>query len=68
MANGVVGAIDCSWSKPRSYPTWGGLSLEVLGTGGALDLDAFRQRLHILRTHSGSLARPPARNIRPPGS
>lgn len=30
--------------------------------------DAFRQRLHILRTHSGSLARQSARNIRPPGS
>jgi predicted dehydrogenase len=47
LANGVVGSIDCSWSKPRSYPTWGGLTIEVLGTGGALDLDAFRQRLEV---------------------
>ncbi len=47
LANGVVGTIDCSWSRPRSYPTWGGLSLEVLGTGGAIDLDAFRQRLEV---------------------
>jgi predicted dehydrogenase len=47
FGDGVIATIDCSWSKPRSYPTWGGLSLEVLGTGGALDMDAFRQHLVI---------------------
>ena len=47
LANGVFASIDCSWSKPRSYPTWGGMRLEVLGTGGALDMDAFRQHLTV---------------------
>jgi predicted dehydrogenase len=47
MANGIFASIDCSWSKPRAYPTWGGLSLEVLGTGGAVDVDLFRQRLSV---------------------
>jgi predicted dehydrogenase len=47
LANGVVGTIDCSWSKPRAYPTWGGMALEVLGTRGALDMDAFRQHLSV---------------------
>ena len=45
--NGVFATIDCSWSKPRSWPTWGGLSIEVLGTGGAIAADAFRQRLDL---------------------
>lgn len=45
FAGGIFATIDCSWSKPRSYPTWGGMTLEVLGTGGALDMDAFRQHL-----------------------
>jgi predicted dehydrogenase len=44
---GVFATIDCSWSKPRGYPTWGGLRLEALGTGGALDMDAFAQRLEV---------------------
>lgn len=47
LANGIIATIDCSWSKPRSYPTWGGMTLEVLGTAGALDMDAFRQHLSV---------------------
>lgn len=47
LANGIFGTIDCSWSKPRSYPTWGSMTLEVLGTRGALDMDAFRQHLTV---------------------
>lgn len=47
FANGIIATIDCSWSKPRSYPTWGGMTLEVLGTGGALEMDAFRQHLTV---------------------
>jgi predicted dehydrogenase len=45
FANGTFATIDCSWSKPRSYPTWGGLSVEVVGTGGVVTADAFRQHL-----------------------
>jgi predicted dehydrogenase len=37
--------IDCSWSRPDSYPTWGGLGMEIVGEKGVLDVDAFRQRL-----------------------
>jgi predicted dehydrogenase len=40
----VVVTIDCSWSRPDSYPTWGGLALEIVGERGVLDVDAFRQR------------------------
>lgn len=45
FADGVVATIDCSWSKPRSYPTWGGLSIDVVGTTGTLSTDAFAQHL-----------------------
>ena len=47
FANGVFATIDCSWSKPRSWPTWGGLAIEALGTSGAIEADAFRQRLDV---------------------
>ena len=44
-ANGVIAGIDCSWSKPDSYPTWGGLKLQLVGTKGIADLDAFVSRV-----------------------
>ena len=45
FANGVLATIDSSWSKPRTYPTWGGLAIEAVGTRGVLATDAFAQHL-----------------------
>lgn len=44
-AGGLVATIDCSWSKPDSFPTWGGLTLQLVGSGGIADLDAFGARV-----------------------
>ena len=44
-ASGVVATIDCSWSMPADAPTWGGLTLQALGTGGQLQIDAFAQHV-----------------------
>lgn len=44
-ANGVIATVDCSWSKPDSYPTWGGLTLQLVASGGIADLDAFASRV-----------------------
>ena len=58
FASGVSATIDCSWSKPRSYPTWGGLSVQAVGTGGAFGIDAFRQRLAVYGTHETGISWP----------
>ncbi len=42
---GVFATLDTSWSRPASYPTWGDVTLQVLGTGGVLELDMFKQNL-----------------------
>lgn len=39
--NGVTGTIDCSWSAPADNPVWGGLTLQLVGSDGIADLDAF---------------------------
>lgn len=44
---GIFATIDCSWSRPDGYPTWGGLTIEAVGTGGVLTLDAFAERLSV---------------------
>ncbi len=42
---GTVATIDCSWSEAPDSPTWGGLRLQALGTGGQLQIDAFAQHV-----------------------
>ena len=44
-ASGMVATIDCSWSQPEDAPTWGGLRLQAVGTGGQLQIDAFAQHV-----------------------
>lgn len=43
---GVIATIDCSWSVPEHYPTWGGLTLRLTGEDGIADMDAFAQAVH----------------------
>ena len=45
--NGRFATIDCSWSKPLNYPTWGGLTMELVGESGLTIVDAFSQNLNI---------------------
>ncbi len=45
FANGTFATIDCSWSRPLNYPTWGGLALDLIGERGVVSVDAFRQNL-----------------------
>jgi predicted dehydrogenase len=45
FANGTVATIDCSWSRPYSYPTWGTVRLDVIGEQGLASVDAFKQTI-----------------------
>jgi predicted dehydrogenase len=45
--NGVFASIDCSWNKPPYYPTWGGVTLEIVGENGLLTIDAFKQLIRV---------------------
>lgn len=55
FANGIFATIDCSWSRPASYPTWGGLTMDLIGQRGVLRVDAFRQNLTIYPEQSSSI-------------
>ena len=45
LSNGIQASIDCSWSRPASYPRWGHLKMEIVGEKGAVVMDAFAQHL-----------------------
>ena len=47
--NGVFATIDASWSRPQYWPTWGGLTFEMVTQRGAVIVDAFRQNLNVYR-------------------
>lgn len=40
--NGIHMSHDCSWSKNQKYPTWGDVTIELIGTKGSLTIDAFK--------------------------
>ncbi len=55
FANGVFASIDCSWNKPNYYPTWGGLTFELVTDRGAVIVDGFKQNLTV---YSHAVRRP----------
>jgi predicted dehydrogenase len=50
--NGVFATIDASWSRPPYWPTWGGLTFEMVTQRGVVVVDAFRQNLNVYRHDS----------------
>lgn len=42
-------SLDASWSRPANYPTWGDVTLEIVGSEGTLWVDAFKQHATIYR-------------------
>jgi predicted dehydrogenase len=47
LSNGAFGSLDPSWSRPKSFPFWGDVTLEVVGTGGVVGIDTFAQVLQL---------------------
>ena len=47
--DGTFASIDCSWCRPSYWPTWGGLTFEMVTERGAVVVDAFRQNLVVYR-------------------
>ncbi|MDC3417529.1 Gfo/Idh/MocA family protein [Aquibacillus salsiterrae] len=47
FSNNVFATLDCSWSRNENYPTWGDVTLEIVGTNGTLTVDAFAQKTNV---------------------
>jgi len=47
MEGGIQISHIASWSRPKSFPTWGDVTMEIIGTKGVMNLDAFNQKLNV---------------------
>ncbi len=50
--NGVIASHDPSWSRAKSFPTWGDITLKLVGTEGTTSFDALSQKLDVYRDQS----------------
>lgn len=46
--SGVIGSVDCSWSRHDGWPIWGDVYLAVFGTEGYIVVDAFRSCINLV--------------------
>ena len=53
FTNGMIATLDCSWSRNDAYPTWGDVTLEIIGTKGTLKIDAFSQKVDFYSNSEG---------------
>ncbi len=45
LESGIFATLDSSWSRPRTFPTWGDVTLTAIGTKGIIEMDMFAQYL-----------------------
>jgi predicted dehydrogenase len=53
LDGGLSASLDASWSRAKTWPIWGGLTMEVIGAGGVLALDAFNQNVQLFDDDAG---------------
>ncbi len=51
--NGVFATLDCSWNRNKQFPTWGDVTLDIVGSLGTLTIDAFNQKLNVYTDNNG---------------
>ncbi|MGZ9583997.1 Gfo/Idh/MocA family protein [Paenibacillus marinisediminis] len=51
--NGVFGVLDTSWSRPSTFPTWGDVTMEIIGTKGVINVDSFAQNNELFSDANG---------------
>ncbi len=53
LDGGTFATLDASWSRPKSFPTWGDVTMAVVGETGTLYLDMFSQNLVVYSDKTG---------------
>jgi len=56
LDGGLSASLDASWTRAKTWPIWGGLTMEVIGERGVLSLDAFVQNVQHFDDRAGRYA------------
>lgn len=52
--NGCIATLDTSWSRPpKSYPTWGNVTIKLVLENGTVEVDAFNQKAELYSEADG---------------
>ncbi|MER3402736.1 MAG: gfo/Idh/MocA family oxidoreductase [Armatimonadota bacterium] len=55
LQNNMFATLDASWSRPKTFPTWGDVTLTAVGTKGLIEMDMFAQYLVHYDDRSGRI-------------
>lgn len=55
MQGGIHVQHVASWSRCKTFPTWGDVTLEIIGTKGVLRIDAFNQKVTVYNDFDGTV-------------
>lgn len=53
MDGGLVVSHIASWNRPQSFPTWGDVTMELVGERGVVNVDAFNQKIDVYDDEAG---------------
>ena len=59
LESGVIVSIDPSWSRPKTFPTWGDVTMEIVGTEGTIAVDAYKQHSLLYNDADGKIQQMP---------
>ncbi|WP_257348888.1 Gfo/Idh/MocA family protein [Pseudalkalibacillus decolorationis] len=59
LESGTIVSIDPSWSRPETFPTWGDVTLKIVGTEGTVTVDAFKQHSILYNDKEGKIQQQP---------
>ena len=52
--SGAFATLDSSWSRPKSFKTWGDVTMKIVGEKGVIELDLFMQSVDLYSDGSGA--------------
>ncbi|MFD1848613.1 Gfo/Idh/MocA family protein [Oceanobacillus bengalensis] len=59
LESGVIASIDPSWSRPATFPTWGDVTMKIVGTEGTIAVDAYKQYSLLYNDKDGRIQQKP---------
>jgi len=52
MEGGILISHTASWNRPKSYPTWGDVTMEIVCEKGVIRIDVFNQKIRVYNDDS----------------